>query len=366
MYIYSKISDSLSTRLDIARGLAALFVMLGHLRGGFFLAYNSLDVSSQNPFNYIAFFITRTGYECVIVFFVLSGFLVGGSYLSDFMQGKNDIKKYLVNRFSRMYVVLVPALLITIVINMLLIYLDLKEMVQNFNFKSFIGNLFFAQNIFVRSFGGNSPLWSLANEFWYYILWPLVLYFITMKATRVIKIFLILSVSVILYFIAPDVIRLFPLWIIGALLRFIPDTRFIKRKSFGIIAILLFIIMVAYSNIYKNYTGEYGVAISFAMIIAYWMYNKTLINKKIKTWSEKLASFSFSLYAIHYVLLNIIFIFLIRAFDIEIRLKSASFLNWVVYFLTAAFITFICWLFYLISEKHTNTTRKWLYQKVIN
>ena len=39
---------------------------------------------------------------------------------------------------------------------------------------AFIGNMFGLQTILVPSFGGNFPLWSLANETWYYILFPLL------------------------------------------------------------------------------------------------------------------------------------------------------------------------------------------------
>jgi len=36
-------------------------------------------------------------------------------------------------------------------------------------------NVFFLQTITVPVYGSNSPLWSLANEFWYYLLFPLLL-----------------------------------------------------------------------------------------------------------------------------------------------------------------------------------------------
>ena len=36
-----------------------------------------------------------------------------------------------------------------------------------------VGNLFFVQTVSVPVYGTNGPLWSLANEFWYYVLFPL-------------------------------------------------------------------------------------------------------------------------------------------------------------------------------------------------
>jgi peptidoglycan/LPS O-acetylase OafA/YrhL len=46
--------------------------------------------------------------------------------------------------------------------------------VQNqITLRAFIGNLLFLQTILCSTFGSNGPLWSLANEFWYYVLFPL-------------------------------------------------------------------------------------------------------------------------------------------------------------------------------------------------
>src|SRR5262249_24957688 len=46
---------------------------------------------------------------------------------------------------------------------------------ENLNLPAFLGNLFFLQTIFCATFGSNGPLWSLANEFWYYVLFPVAL-----------------------------------------------------------------------------------------------------------------------------------------------------------------------------------------------
>ena len=39
--------------------------------------------------------------------------------------------------------------------------------------RNFFGNLFYLQTIVCHSYGSNGPLWSIANEFWYYVLFPL-------------------------------------------------------------------------------------------------------------------------------------------------------------------------------------------------
>src|ERR1035441_502485 len=40
---------------------------------------------------------------------------------------------------------------------------------------AFFGNLFFLQSVVSPVFGSNGPLWSLSYEFWYYILFPVLM-----------------------------------------------------------------------------------------------------------------------------------------------------------------------------------------------
>ncbi len=48
----------------------------------------------------------------VVVFFVLSGFLVGGAVIERARGGKAFMRNYLIDRTSRIYVVLVPTILL--------------------------------------------------------------------------------------------------------------------------------------------------------------------------------------------------------------------------------------------------------------
>jgi peptidoglycan/LPS O-acetylase OafA/YrhL len=49
----------------------------------------------------------------------------------------------------------------------------LSTVLPSLRWPVFFGNLFFLQTIAVPSLGSNGPLWSLSNEFWYYIMFPL-------------------------------------------------------------------------------------------------------------------------------------------------------------------------------------------------
>ena len=98
--------------LEIARAIAALAVMAGHMRGMYFVDYNDLEYKSVIA--QIFYFLTGFGHQSVIVFFVLSGFLVGGSVIEKFEKGTWSWKKYLTQRLARLWIVLIPSLLFTL------------------------------------------------------------------------------------------------------------------------------------------------------------------------------------------------------------------------------------------------------------
>jgi peptidoglycan/LPS O-acetylase OafA/YrhL len=106
------ISAEASVALDWVRGTAALAVLLGHVRAFVFAPY------SGSPHFRLAFapfyILTMLGHQAVIVFFVLSGFLVGGGLLQRVAVGKEvELVPFGIARFSRIYTVLIPALILT-------------------------------------------------------------------------------------------------------------------------------------------------------------------------------------------------------------------------------------------------------------
>jgi peptidoglycan/LPS O-acetylase OafA/YrhL len=67
--------------LDLLRGSAAFLVLSGHLRSYIFQSYGEL---AQESLPVKAFYFgTGLGHQAVIIFFALSGFLVGGKALED-------------------------------------------------------------------------------------------------------------------------------------------------------------------------------------------------------------------------------------------------------------------------------------------
>lgn len=170
--------------LDLLRGIAALIVLMGHLRSVLFQDYETI----QNP-NAVAkafYFITGFGHQAVILFFVLSGFFIIKSIHDAHQKNNWSWKHYLLNRLSRLWMVLIPGLILGAFWDQLGLHLNpqfdiytgaIKHLVYfnpqgHLGLDVFLGNLFFLQTIFFPTYGTNGALWSLSNEFWYYIIFP--------------------------------------------------------------------------------------------------------------------------------------------------------------------------------------------------
>jgi peptidoglycan/LPS O-acetylase OafA/YrhL len=76
----TSLAERASARLDMVRGIAALAVMFGHIRGLFFLDYS--DLAAPSPAVTLFYAVTGLGHQAVMVFFVLSGCLIGGSVMT--------------------------------------------------------------------------------------------------------------------------------------------------------------------------------------------------------------------------------------------------------------------------------------------
>src|SRR5580704_5830907 len=100
-----------SPLLDLLRAGAAWLVLFGHTRNWFFTNIGAVE----NPGLLLKGFwlITALEHEAVVIFFVLSGFLVGGAIVNSINKKSFDLTNYLIARFARIYIVYVPALIVT-------------------------------------------------------------------------------------------------------------------------------------------------------------------------------------------------------------------------------------------------------------
>ncbi|MDC1505565.1 acyltransferase family protein [Winogradskyella sp.] len=191
--------------LDLFRFIAAFEVLAAHTRGFLFVEYNALISESKTTFTAAFFALTRMGSEAVIIFFVLSGFLVGGKSIERLNNGTFRNKDYIIDRMVRIILPLIPALLLTIICE----FIASKSV----SLIELVGNLFSLQGILVKPLSGNAPLWSLSYEFWFYLL----LFFVGGMLLSKVKnwVWFLGIVLVLIVFTVLNAAYLF-CWIIGA------------------------------------------------------------------------------------------------------------------------------------------------------
>jgi len=185
--------------LDFLRATAALLVVLAHSRAYYFL--NIAYVEQPNAFLKLFYFITGLGHEAVVIFFVLSGFLIGGSLTDSMRRGSFELPRYLMARFVRIFIVYVPALIITqvvFVLGLLLLrdpgdvpswiapifsrqQLDLGGVSQAICFASGL------QGFSCPSWEQNPVLWSLGFEWALYLFAPAIIQLIVWKASLALR-----------------------------------------------------------------------------------------------------------------------------------------------------------------------------------
>lgn len=142
--------------LDLARAVAAVYVVLHH------------TVTLPEPFGVLF----RFGQEAVLVFFLLSGFVI-------FANERTRVERpagYYLRRLRRIY----PPMILAMTLSTILWALGLINAV--FSWESLFGTLFALQDIDFLKPGvitdpylGNDPLWSLSYEIFFYLAFPLVM-----------------------------------------------------------------------------------------------------------------------------------------------------------------------------------------------
>jgi peptidoglycan/LPS O-acetylase OafA/YrhL len=139
--------------LDLARVLAAVTVMLVHVRARSFVELGALPPSQQSWPVVIFFAATRLGGEAVLLFFVLSGFLVGGRIIRRVESSTFSIKILLP---------LIPACLLTALI-------DRFVLGHGVDLPVLAANMVGLNGLLAPTLDANHPLWSLSYEIWFYI-----------------------------------------------------------------------------------------------------------------------------------------------------------------------------------------------------
>ena len=196
-YSLRKLPNSSSLLLDVVRFGAALMVAIGHVTQEFF--------STGWPN------LTLYAVEAVGVFFVLSGFVI--RYVTRMKYAR--IGEYCIDRASRIYSVLIPAIVFTALVAWIALHVNATYYQSNWGKYSdhpisrLIQNLLFTSQLWSRNtvFLCNAPLWSLSYECLYYAIYGCAFY---LQGP-----FRWISTLGLIVLGGPHIAFLFPLWLLG-------------------------------------------------------------------------------------------------------------------------------------------------------
>lgn len=356
--------------LNLFRGLAAFLVFIGHLRNVYFKDYEHIgDNSYLIDFFY---FITSLGHAAVMIFFVISGFVITNLIFKDL--NSFSLIKYLIDRLIRLWTVLIPAIIFSLIVYYYLAnvfpeiiqgeyrnIINSGPSIENYKITLFqvIGNIFFLQGILVETLEINSPLWSLSYELWYYVLFPVILYnfrILKCESNKKNLIYFFLFLILMLLFIPSKILLYFLIWLLGSLLYFLKDIQ-IKYTKINIILSLFFFILTLFNfkiNFFKlsNFSNDLIVSLGFGYFLFVTLKLKnTFFELKIFNYLSKI---SYSLYLFHFPITLIIFTLIQKD-----KLIFNS-INLIYFFLICFLIIIITNLFWFIFERNT-----YLYRNVI-
>lgn len=203
-----------------------------------------------------------------------------------------------------------------------------------FNIFDYLGSFFFLNTIIdgINNPIINGPLWSLAQEFWFYVIAGL---FVLSFYNR--KVLVILAGVVVLLVSQGSVFFLygFGVWLFGCLAAVIHINKFHERRAaiaivIGMCLILFFMWgVLVYLNessfIRERHKFVFGVAFSFILLL--FLKNNSLVEGAARLWLIKKiagqAGFSYTLYLVHFPLFLFIWVFTNKYVQGDILLVSS-------------------------------------------
>jgi peptidoglycan/LPS O-acetylase OafA/YrhL len=170
--------------LDSLRGLAALAVMVGHFLMVFTpIVQNTSDLGfwdyPLNLLKYTPLHAIWGGHEAVIMFFLLSGFVLSLPFFSNRQQ---NYTKYVIKRICRIYIPFLVALIIAILMREAVYVSKLSDLTSYYNnlwvvppdMSSIIHHLLFIGNYNTTRY--DPILWTLVHEMRISLLFPFIMF----------------------------------------------------------------------------------------------------------------------------------------------------------------------------------------------
>lgn len=361
-----------SLHLDLIRGLSALVVLYGHLHlvvtgHGSIGADGERFALATHPVDG-----TALPHSAVIVFFVLSGYLVGGSVLRDLRYGRFTFGRYAVRRLSRLWTVLLPALVVGALLDQ-----ATQRLFHNTafyrrcfftaqlhgwpSFTTFFRYILFLQTIDwapAHRYGTNGALWSLSSEFWYYVLFPLLALSLMSTRPAVSRAVHGCICAALLIAVGSRITLEFPVWLFGAAVYIVPQAVPPKWQPWvnsGLVVQFLLSLYYFRAHSVNAIVADTVIGFSFTLLL-YGLLHRT--NRVGETFYSRLAHAlslpSYTLYACHIPMVAFASAFLATAFPDLYRHTALTMA--VVCIIVIAYVRIL----YMLFERNTETIRHWI------
>lgn len=291
--------------LDHMRWIAALAVTFQHARALVMVDYQP----GEGPLASAVFFAAGFSHQAVIVFFVLSGYLIGGKTLRLLREGasREQRLRFVQDRFVRIAIVLWPALLLSALVALIAPKTavlttpgwsaDLPDIAAGSTGKAWFAAALMLNELLVRTVPYNGPLWSLAYEWTYYVLAAAALFLVAREGSGLGRAAITYAVALLLLSVwnSPLLLWMATFWLGGALVALLPGIR-MPWISGGVFIVVLFL------SRFDRPQGiaDASVAAATVLLIADRTFRSGRFASAIAT---RLASFSFSLYVVHWPLM---------------------------------------------------------------
>ncbi|HEY8064030.1 MAG TPA: acyltransferase family protein [Methylosinus sp.] len=305
---------ALSNFIHAARWIAAFAVLLAH--AGVLIALSDIMVAPHGPLVYVWWFAAAFSHQAVTVFFALSGFLVGGRVFTAIERQRPFLRAYFIDRVSRIYIVLAPALALTFALDALGrglfagagVY-ELTGLEGAYDPARILTTLAMQQHIWAGQAGTNGPLWSLACEFWFYLLFPLLLLPLARCYSKTVRRAAFCAGVLLLLLLSLPSSRIpfgFAIWSMGALAA--RAQRPLLRGKYLSFLLFLAVVVVARLAVRGPFVEAHPAlhdvadaltAATFANLLTTLRFCETGFCVRHAALHRRLADFSFSLYATH-------------------------------------------------------------------
>ena len=355
-----------SVVISLLRGCAAIMVAAAHLRAEVFPGLRSVADASLWYKGFA--FATGFSHHAVLVFFVISGWLVGGSLLNKIGQ-RDAIANFAIDRMSRLWTVLIPTFVLSLLFGLGSGVLNAHSVdfsTSAYSARSFAGNLIGLQTVTLPNFGENFALWSLANETWYYTMFPLLVLLFTARSNLT-RVACGATLVVLATALPAAMIAYFAIWLLGVAFSRI-------RIECGNGARIGWLALLAAVSVYYRLTGNLDNfdlttlrqdLVCSAMLLVFLsslQFKGGAASKLLRpatSVGKFFADFSFSLYVLHLPLIALLTHWGMARFGLR-QLSPDEPLHYAIYAAMLAILLGGSYLSYLLFESHTYRIRRLL------